>query len=76
MGLYQSTHEAGIGVVARNSTGEVLGGFAQHSGISIDALHTEFLDVVVGIQFAREKGWRDVHIETNSTIVVNKFNRV
>ncbi|KAL4347887.1 hypothetical protein GQ457_17G013650 [Hibiscus cannabinus] len=72
----QSTHEAGIGVIARNSTGEVLGGFAQHSGISIDALHTEFLAVVAGIQFAREKDWRDVHIETDSTIVVNKFNRV
>ncbi|KAK9033344.1 hypothetical protein V6N11_018377 [Hibiscus sabdariffa] len=72
----QSSHEAGIGVVARNSTGEVLGGFVQHSGISIDALHTEFFVVVAGIQFAHEKGWRDVHIETNSTIVVNKFNRI
>ncbi|KAL4304112.1 hypothetical protein GQ457_10G013500 [Hibiscus cannabinus] len=72
----QSTHEALIGVVARSSTGEVLGGFAQHSGISIDALHTKFLVVVAGIQFALEKGWRDVHIETDSAIVVNKFNRV
>ncbi|KAL4346428.1 hypothetical protein GQ457_17G011420 [Hibiscus cannabinus] len=72
----QSTHEAGIGVVARNSTGEVLGVFAQYSGISIDALHKKFLVVVAGIQFAREKGWCDMHIEMDSAIVVNKFNRV
>ncbi|KAK9033383.1 hypothetical protein V6N11_018416 [Hibiscus sabdariffa] len=44
----QSSHEVGIGVVARNSTGE----------------------------FAHEKGCRDVHIETDSATVVNKFNRI
>ncbi|KAL4279259.1 hypothetical protein GQ457_03G017210 [Hibiscus cannabinus] len=70
-----STYEARIGVIARNSTGEVLGGFAQHSGVSTDALHTEFLAVVAGLQLAREKGWRFVHIETDSATVVNKFNR-
>ncbi|KAK8502827.1 hypothetical protein V6N12_063766 [Hibiscus sabdariffa] len=55
--------------------GSVLGGLAQHSAHCLDALHVEFSAIVAGLQLARDKGWRRIHIESDSAIIINKFNR-
>ncbi|KAL4279693.1 hypothetical protein GQ457_03G016790 [Hibiscus cannabinus] len=51
-----TTHVAGIGVIARDHMGSVLGGLAQHSAHCLDALHVEFSAIVAGLQLAQDKG--------------------
>ncbi|KAK8533094.1 hypothetical protein V6N12_076375 [Hibiscus sabdariffa] len=72
----QSTHDVGVGVVAHDNKGMLLGGIAQHSTNSIDALHTECFTVLAGIQLSHDKGRRSIHIKADLNILVNKFNRV
>ncbi|KAK8512102.1 hypothetical protein V6N12_018583 [Hibiscus sabdariffa] len=73
--FHASTNTTGIGVIAHGNNCQVLGGLAQHSIQGLDALHVEFLVVLADIHLARDKGWHRVVFETDSAIVINKFNR-
>ncbi|KAK8562232.1 hypothetical protein V6N12_049278 [Hibiscus sabdariffa] len=53
-----TTHAAGIGVIAHDHLGSVIGGLAQHSAHCQDALHAEFSAIVAGLHLARDSGWR------------------
>ncbi|KAL4354996.1 hypothetical protein GQ457_06G012530 [Hibiscus cannabinus] len=48
---------------------------AQHSANCPDVLHAEFSAIVVGLYLARDSGWRKIQIESDSAILINKFNR-
>ncbi|KAK8596854.1 hypothetical protein V6N13_001461 [Hibiscus sabdariffa] len=74
--LDRVSRSVGLGVVARDSHGIVLGGLSQQSPSSSDVLHVEFLAVHAGVLMARDKGWRNVILETDSITIVNKFNRL
>ncbi|KAL4296457.1 hypothetical protein GQ457_12G014440 [Hibiscus cannabinus] len=70
-----TTHAAGIGVITRDHLGSVLGGLAQHSANCLDVLHAEFSAIVADLYLARDFGWRKIQIESDSAILINKFNR-
>ncbi|KAL4339321.1 hypothetical protein GQ457_08G025290 [Hibiscus cannabinus] len=71
----QTTQDAEIQVIAFDNKGMMLGGLAQNSTHSLDALHTGFFVVLAGIQLAHDKDWHFVHIESDSAIIINKFTR-
>ena len=68
-------HSSGIGVVARDRKGDVLGGLAQHLLHCSDGLQAEMNVVLAVMELASSKGWEHVILETDSAIVANKFNR-
>ncbi|KAK8484185.1 hypothetical protein V6N11_030987 [Hibiscus sabdariffa] len=61
-GAFTQAQGAGIGVVARDSAGTVLGGFAQHSVVPGSSASAEAAAVLVGLHFACEQGWSTVVI--------------
>ncbi|KAK9009203.1 hypothetical protein V6N11_035748 [Hibiscus sabdariffa] len=73
-GAFTPDHGAGIGVVARDSTGTVLGGLAQHSlGLS-SSVSSETAAIHVGLQLADEHGWDCIVLESDCANVVNQLN--
>ncbi|KAK8489908.1 hypothetical protein V6N11_051349 [Hibiscus sabdariffa] len=70
-----STHDAMIGVIAHENKGMLLGGIVQNSANILDALHVDFFAILADHQLARDRGWRSIVIEFDSTIIVNKFNQ-
>ncbi|KAK9031982.1 hypothetical protein V6N11_056267 [Hibiscus sabdariffa] len=74
-GAFAPDHGTGIGVVARDSTGTVHRGMAQHSlGLS-SSISTEIAVIHVGLQLADEHGWDRIVLESNCTTVVNQLNK-
>ncbi|KAK9009206.1 hypothetical protein V6N11_035751 [Hibiscus sabdariffa] len=57
-GAFSLDQGAGIGVVARDSTGSVLGGMAQHSLGPVSAEYAEAVAILAGLQFTRDRGYR------------------
>ncbi|KAK8523700.1 hypothetical protein V6N12_013785 [Hibiscus sabdariffa] len=55
-GAFTQAQGAGIGVVARDSAGTVLGGFAQHSVVPGLSASAEAAAVLAGLHFACEQG--------------------
>ncbi|KAK9037330.1 hypothetical protein V6N11_022242 [Hibiscus sabdariffa] len=56
-GAFIQSHGVGIGVVARDSNGRVLGGLAQHSAVPASSAFAEAVAVHAGLQLACERGW-------------------
>ncbi|KAL4282510.1 hypothetical protein GQ457_16G016050 [Hibiscus cannabinus] len=73
---FVKSHGAGIGVVARDSAGRVLGGFAQHSAAPGSSASVEVVAVLASLHLACEQGWPMVVIQTDSTDSVQIANRL
>ncbi|KAJ1381872.1 Ribonuclease H domain [Sesbania bispinosa] len=66
---FQDCHRMGVGGVFRTSSCLCLGGFQGFVGPG-DCFEAELLAVLVGLQFAWMKGWRDLIVETDALEVV------
>ncbi|XP_058759807.1 uncharacterized protein LOC131633112 [Vicia villosa] len=61
------------GGIARNSDGNFLGAFADFLGVA-NSLIAELSGAMMAIEFAYEKNWSNIWLETDSTAVVKAFN--
>lgn len=68
---YLEQGKGATGVVHRNSTGRFCGGRAQWYTHCLDALTMEALAVRDGLAFARDRGVKCLHLETDSQEFVN-----
>ncbi|KAK9037831.1 hypothetical protein V6N11_022730 [Hibiscus sabdariffa] len=66
---------AGIGVVARDSSGQVLCGLARHLDDLTEAEFAEHAALVAGLRFALDRGWTSVLVEMDSAQTVNRLSR-
>ncbi|KAK9009137.1 hypothetical protein V6N11_080606 [Hibiscus sabdariffa] len=73
-GAFTPARGAGIGVVARYSTGSILGGLAQHSFRLVSSDYTEATAILAGLQLACDRGWDRIVLETDCASVANILN--
>ncbi|KAL4319555.1 hypothetical protein GQ457_18G009430 [Hibiscus cannabinus] len=64
-----------IGVLARDSSGAVLGGFARSIPVIGPASTVEASALFAGLEFSIANGWASALIESNATVLVHKLNR-
>ncbi|KAL4282528.1 hypothetical protein GQ457_16G017950 [Hibiscus cannabinus] len=64
-----------IGVVARNSSGAVLGGFVKPIPVHGPASTVEVSALFAGLKFAVANAWPSALIESDATVLVNKLHR-
>ncbi|GAU16869.1 hypothetical protein TSUD_368180 [Trifolium subterraneum] len=67
-----TTSSSACGEIFRNSNGEFLCGFAENIGLS-SALIAELYGAMNAIEIAASKNWRNLWLETDSTLVVMTF---
>ncbi|OMO89542.1 hypothetical protein COLO4_19706 [Corchorus olitorius] len=65
---------AGFGVIARDSTGKVLGAYAGKIDTLPDSFATECKAALKAIQWAREMGFRRIVMEGDALTVIKKIN--
>ncbi|KAK9032564.1 hypothetical protein V6N11_056824 [Hibiscus sabdariffa] len=70
-GSYAADCGAGIGIVARDSLGQVIYGLAQHSTGPTEAEFAKHSALLAGLQLALDHGWPRVLVEKDSTHTVN-----
>ncbi|KAL4360626.1 hypothetical protein GQ457_04G020270 [Hibiscus cannabinus] len=64
-----------IGVIARDSSGAVLGGFAKPVPVRCPASTVEVSALFTGLEFAIANGWASALIESDAVVLVNKLHR-
>ncbi|KAL4347969.1 hypothetical protein GQ457_17G008410 [Hibiscus cannabinus] len=64
-----------IGVIARDSSGAVLGGFAKPIPVHGPASTVEDSALFVGLEFAIANAWPSALIESDAAVLVNKLHR-
>ncbi|KAL4386053.1 hypothetical protein GQ457_09G017390 [Hibiscus cannabinus] len=64
-----------IGVIARDSSGAVLGGFAKPIPSQGPASTMEAAALFAGLEFAIANNWPSAHIESDAAVLVNKLHR-
>ncbi|KAL4282980.1 hypothetical protein GQ457_16G018030 [Hibiscus cannabinus] len=64
-----------IGVIARDSSGAVLGGFAKPVPVRGPASTMEVSALFAGLEFAIANGWASALIESDAAVIVNNFHR-
>ncbi|KAL4302640.1 hypothetical protein GQ457_10G009930 [Hibiscus cannabinus] len=64
-----------IGVISRDSSGVVLGGFAKPVPVRCPASTVEVSALFVGLEFAIANGWASALIESDVVVLVNKLHR-
>ncbi|KAL4349014.1 hypothetical protein GQ457_17G008850 [Hibiscus cannabinus] len=64
-----------IGVIARDSSGAVLGGFAKPVPVHGHASTVEVSALSAGLEFAIANGWPSALIESDAAVLVNKLHR-
>ncbi|KAL4323175.1 hypothetical protein GQ457_11G026520 [Hibiscus cannabinus] len=64
-----------IGVIARDSSGAVLGGFAKPIPIQGPASTVEVAALFAGLEFAIANDWPSALIESDAAVLVNKLHR-
>ncbi|KAL4296684.1 hypothetical protein GQ457_12G014330 [Hibiscus cannabinus] len=64
-----------IGVIARDCTGAVLGGFAKPVPVHGPASTVEVSDLFAGLEFAIANAWPSALIESDAVVLVNKLHR-
>ncbi|KAL4361745.1 hypothetical protein GQ457_04G020260 [Hibiscus cannabinus] len=64
-----------VGVIARDSSGAVLGGFAKPVPVHGPASTVEVSALFVGLEFAIANGWPSALIESDVVVLVNKLRR-
>ncbi|KAL4295524.1 hypothetical protein GQ457_12G000060 [Hibiscus cannabinus] len=64
-----------IGVIARDSSGAVLGGFAKPVPVHGPASTVEDSALFAGLEFAIANAWPSALIESDATVLVNKLHR-
>ncbi|KAK8544224.1 hypothetical protein V6N13_116505 [Hibiscus sabdariffa] len=64
-----------IGVIARDSSGAVLGGFAKPVPIQGPASTVEVAALFAGLEFAIANDWPSALIESDAAVLVNKLQR-
>ncbi|KAL4324712.1 hypothetical protein GQ457_11G026530 [Hibiscus cannabinus] len=64
-----------IGVIARDSSGAVLGGFAKPIPSQGPASTVEVAALFAGLEFAIDNNWPSAHIESDAAVLVNKLHR-
>ncbi|KAL4319273.1 hypothetical protein GQ457_18G009210 [Hibiscus cannabinus] len=75
-GAFLTTARLGaIGVLARDSSGAVLGGFARPIPVIGPASALEASALFVGLEFAIANGWASALIEFDAAVLVNKLHR-
>ncbi|KAL4342320.1 hypothetical protein GQ457_08G033220 [Hibiscus cannabinus] len=74
-GSFQSDGGAGISVVARDSSGQVLYGLARHLDNLSEAEFAEHAALLTGLHLVLDRGWTRVHIEMDSAQTVNRLCR-
>ncbi|KAL4283340.1 hypothetical protein GQ457_16G019060 [Hibiscus cannabinus] len=70
-----SAHLGAIGVLARDSSGVVLGGFARPVPAIGPVSAVEASALLAGLEYAIARGWTSVLVESDATILVNKLHR-
>ncbi|KAL4319394.1 hypothetical protein GQ457_18G009360 [Hibiscus cannabinus] len=70
-----TAHLCAIGVLARDSSGVVLGGFARPLPVIGPASAVEASALFAGLEFAIANGWASTLIESDATVLVNKLHR-
>ncbi|KAK8610890.1 hypothetical protein V6N13_082046 [Hibiscus sabdariffa] len=70
-GAFIHDQSTGIGVVARDSNGVVLGELAQHSFGLPYSDYAEVIAILAGLQLACDRGWDRIVLETNCAKVAN-----
>ncbi|KAL4369465.1 hypothetical protein GQ457_05G022150 [Hibiscus cannabinus] len=64
-----------IGVIARDSSGAVLGGFVKPVPVHGPASTVEVSALFAGLEFAIANAWPSALIESDATVLVNKLHR-
>ncbi|KAL4325183.1 hypothetical protein GQ457_11G026720 [Hibiscus cannabinus] len=64
-----------IGVIARDSSGAVLGGFAKPIPVQGPASTVEVAALFAGLEFAVANAWPSALIESDAAVLVNKLHR-
>ncbi|KAL4353226.1 hypothetical protein GQ457_06G012480 [Hibiscus cannabinus] len=64
-----------IGVIARDSSGAVLGGFAKPIPVQGPASTVEVATLFAGLEFAVANAWPSALIESDAAVLVNKLHR-
>ncbi|KAL4284014.1 hypothetical protein GQ457_16G019040 [Hibiscus cannabinus] len=64
-----------IGVLARDSSSVVLGGFARPVPAIGPASAVEASALLAGLEYAIARGWTSVLVESDATVLVNKLHR-
>ncbi|KAK9009199.1 hypothetical protein V6N11_035744 [Hibiscus sabdariffa] len=72
-GSFHCAGGAGIGVVARDSSGQVLCGLARHIDDLSEAEFVEHAALLAGLHLALDRGWTSVQIEMDSAQTVNQL---
>ncbi|XP_058742332.1 uncharacterized protein LOC131614798 [Vicia villosa] len=72
-GAVISSGLSGCGGIGRNSDGVFLGAFAS-SLSGANSLTAELLGAILAIEFAFERNWKNIWLETDSTAVVKAFS--
>ncbi|KAL4297910.1 hypothetical protein GQ457_12G014300 [Hibiscus cannabinus] len=70
-----ATRLGAIGVIARDSSGAVLGGFAKPVPVHGPASTVEFSALFAGLEFSIANGWPSALIESDAAVLVNKLHR-
>nr|POE97331.1 hypothetical protein CFP56_49462 [Quercus suber] len=73
--VFQATNTAGIGVIIRDSNGEVIGALSMPIPLSQSVAELEALACLRAVQFALEIGLRRVTFEGDSVTVINSIDR-
>ncbi|KAL4283764.1 hypothetical protein GQ457_16G018170 [Hibiscus cannabinus] len=64
-----------IGVLARDSSGAVLGGFARPVPALGPASAVEASALLAGLEYAIARGWASVLVESDAAVLINKLHR-
>ncbi|XP_039043591.1 uncharacterized protein LOC120182789 [Hibiscus syriacus] len=70
------TRTAAVGVIARDASGNVLGGLAIPTVGCFEASLVEFHGPAAAVNFSLKEGWQHVFFELDCSVVVTKFNRM
>ncbi|KAL4348699.1 hypothetical protein GQ457_17G008430 [Hibiscus cannabinus] len=73
--LLPSARLGAIGVIARDSSGAVLGGFAKPIPVQGPASTVEVAALFAGLEFAVANAWPSALIESDAAVLVNKLHR-
>ncbi|KAL4319353.1 hypothetical protein GQ457_18G009190 [Hibiscus cannabinus] len=70
-----SAHLGAIGVLARDSSGAILGGFARPVPVVGPASAVEASTLLTGLEYAIALGWASALVESDAAVSVNKLHR-
>ncbi|KAL4379709.1 hypothetical protein GQ457_02G026470 [Hibiscus cannabinus] len=70
-----SAHLGAIGVLARDSSGSVLGGFARPVPALGPTSSVEASALLAGLEYATANGWASVLVESDAAVLINKLHR-